>query len=137
MGMRRGARELAVQILFHMEFNQGDPDTVFDLICENFNSKKSVRGFARQLVLGVCEKRQELDKVIGRASKNWRLERMSRLDKCVLRLAVFEMFFLDDIPLKVSLDEAVEIGKKFGGEDSTRFINGVLDSIYTQIVDGH
>lgn len=90
--------------------------------------------FSRQLVLGVCEKRKEVDVLIRNASKNWRLERMSRLDRCILRLAAFEMSFLEDIPPKVSIDEALEIGKKFGSEDSGRFINGVLDNIYNTLV---
>lgn len=134
MGKRRHARELAIQVLFHLEFNSGAPEEVFDLICENFSAQESVMPFSRQLVLGVCEKRKEVDVLIRNASKNWRLERMSRLDRCILRLAAFEMSFLEDIPPKVSIDEALEIGKKFGSEDSGRFINGVLDNIYNTLV---
>ena len=134
MGKRRQARELAIQVLFHLEFNSGAPEEVFDLICENFSAKASAMPFSRQLVLGVCEKRKEVDVLIRNASKNWRLERMSRLDRCILRLAAFEMSFLEDIPPKVSIDEALEIGKKFGSEDSGRFINGVLDNIYNTLV---
>jgi transcription antitermination factor NusB len=134
MGKRRQARELAIQVLFHLEFNSGAPEEVFDLICENFSAQESVMPFSRQLVLGVCEKRKEVDVLIRNASKNWRLERMSRLDRCILRLAAFEISFLEDIPPKVSIDEALEIGKKFGGEDSGRFINGVLDNIYNTLV---
>ena len=122
------------QVLFHLEFNSGAPEEVFDLICENFSAQESVMPFSRQLVLGVCEKRKEVDVLIRNASKNWRLERMSRLDRCILRLAAFEISFLEDIPPKVSIDEALEIGKKFGSEDSGRFINGVLDNIYNTLV---
>ncbi|HBF42150.1 MAG TPA: N utilization substance protein B, partial [Desulfobacteraceae bacterium] len=71
---------------------------------------------------------------IGQASKNWRLERMALLDKCVLRLAVFEILYLEDIPPKVSIDEAMEIGKKFGSEYSSSFVNGVLDNIYNTLI---
>jgi transcription antitermination factor NusB len=134
MGKRRRARELAIQALFHLEFSPGDPGEVFELICENFDSCESVRPFSRQLVLGVCEKKKELDELIRQASKNWRLERMARLDRCILRLAAFEISYLEDIPPKVSIDEALEIGKKFGGKDSASFINGVLDSIYSTLV---
>jgi transcription antitermination factor NusB len=134
MGKRRRARELAIQALFHLEFSPGDPGEVFELICENFDSRESVRPFSRQLVLGVCEKKKELDELIRQASKNWRLERMARLDRCILRLAAFEISYLEDIPPKVSIDEALEIGKKFGGKDSASFINGVLDSIYSTLV---
>ena len=134
MGERRRARELAVQVLFHLEFSHDDPSEVFDLICENFDARKSIRDFSRKLVLGVYDKKKTLDKVISEASKNWRINRMARLDKSILRLAAFEIMFVEDIPPKVSLDEAVEIGKKFGGEDSGRYINGVLDNIYSTTV---
>lgn len=134
MGKRRQARELAIQVLFHLEFNSGAPEEVFDLTCENFAAQASAMPFSKQLVLGVCEKKKEVDVLIRNASKNWRLERMSRLDRCILRLAAFEISFLEDIPPKVSIDEALEIGKKFGSEDSGRFINGVLDNIYNTLV---
>jgi transcription antitermination factor NusB len=135
MGKRRQARELAIQVLFHLEFNPGNPDEVFDLICENFSSQESSMPFSRQLVKGVCEKKVSLDELIGRSSRNWRLERMSRLDRCILRLAAFEILFMEDIPPKVSIDEALEIGKKFGSENSGSFINGILDNIYNSIVE--
>jgi transcription antitermination factor NusB len=134
MGRRRKARELAVQVNFHLEFSPGDPGEAFDLLCEKFNSKESIKPFSKKLVLGVHEKKKDLDQLISIASKNWRLDRMSCLDRCVLRLAVFEILFMQDIPPKVSIDEAVEIGKKFGSEDSGSFINGVLDKIYNTLV---
>ena len=127
---------MAVQVLFHLEFNQDDPEKSFDLICRNFEVDEKIIPFSRELVLGVCGKKDELDGLIGRASKNWRVGRMPRLDRCVLRLDVYEIQFLDDIPPRVSIDEALEIGKKYGGEDTARFINGVLDHIYTSLVEG-
>jgi transcription antitermination factor NusB len=133
MGKRRRARELAVQVLFHLEFNPDQPGAVLDLICENFHFGKPVEDFSRQLVLGVCENREELDLLIGGASRNWRLERMSRLDRCILRMAVFEISSLNDIPPKVSIDEAVELGKRFGTSESGSFINGVLDNVYNTL----
>jgi N utilization substance protein B len=133
MGKRRRARELALQVLFHMEFNSGDANDAFDLICECFGSPESIRSFSRQLVLGVWEKRNELDVLIGRSSINWRLERMSRVDRNILRLAAFEVLYMKDIPPKVSIDEAVELGKRYGTEDSGAFINGVLDKIYAHV----
>ena len=134
MGERRRARELAVQVLFHLEFSPDDPSETFELICENFDARQSIRNFSRKLVLGVWEKKETLDEVISKASKNWRIDRMARLDRSILRLAAFEIMFVQDIPAKVSLDEAVEIGKKFGGEDSGRYINGVLDRIYNTML---
>ena len=136
MGKRRKARELVIQILFHLEFNTGNPDEAFNLICSNFKPRESIRPFSKILVFGICIKKDELDRLISSASKNWRLERMSRLDRCILRLATYEMLFIDDIPPKVSIDEAVELGKKYGSEDSGSFINGVLDKIYNNLVQG-
>ncbi len=134
MGKRRLARELAVQVLFHMEFSPNDPSVVFDLICENFSYEESSIPFSKRLVQGITEKKEELDSLIRKASKNWRLERMPRLDRCIIRLAVFEMAFLNEIPARVSIDEALEIGKRYGSTDSGRFINGVLDNIYNTLI---
>ena len=134
MGKRRKARELAIQVLFNLEFSTDKPDDVFDLICEILNSREPIKPFSRELLLGVCENKKKLDGLISRASKNWRLERMSLLDKCILRLAAFEILFMENIPPKVSIDEAVELGKKFGSDASGSFINGVLDNIYNKLV---
>jgi transcription antitermination factor NusB len=134
MGKRRKARELAIQVLFNLEFSPDDPNGAFDLICENFKSPRSVREFSKELVLGVCDKKDDLDAIIRQASMNWRLERMPRLDKSILRLAAYEIMFIKNIPPKVSIDEAVEIGKKYGSRESASFINGVLDNIYTKAI---
>lgn len=130
MGNRRKARELVTQVLFHMEYNPGNPDKSFELICENFNAPKSLETFSKELLRGVCENKDRIDKLIKKASRNWRLERMSRVDRSILRLSVYEMLFMENIPHKVSIDEAVELGKKYGTEESGAFINGVLDNIY-------
>jgi len=84
-------------------------------------------------VVGVWEQKEELDRLIRKASKHWRLERMPIVDRNVLRIALYEVLYLKDIPPKVSIDEAVELGKKFGTDESGAFINGVLDSIYHQM----
>ncbi|MGM0427015.1 MAG: transcription antitermination factor NusB [Thermodesulfobacteriota bacterium] len=133
MGERRRARELALQVLFHLEFSPGDPSEAFQLICTNFNPRRSIRPFAMELVLGVYNKKAVLDRAISKASQNWRIERMTHLDKTILRIAAFEICFVEDIPPKVSLDEAVELGKKYGNEHSARYINGVLDNIYNSL----
>jgi transcription antitermination factor NusB len=133
MGKRRKARELAVQVLFHLEFNPGDPEEAFDLICENFEASKSVRPFSKELVVGVWENRQELDELIQGASRNWRVSRMPRLDRSILRLAAYEILYAPGIPPKVSIDEAVEMGKRLGSEDTSSFVNGILDNIYNNL----
>jgi transcription antitermination factor NusB len=135
MGKRHQARELALQVLFHMEFNPGDPGECFDLINSSLQVSKSGQSFARQLVLGVFRQKEELDGLIRKASRHWRLERMPLVDRNVLRIALYEVMYLKDIPPKVSIDEAVELGKKYGTEESGSFINGVLDSIYHETGD--
>jgi transcription antitermination factor NusB len=138
MGMRRRSRELALQVLFHLEYNPSGTDEAFDRVCDNFvDASADIMPFARSLVTGVLDKKDEIHEAIAAASENWRLERMPRVDRCILRLAVFEMLFMADIPPKVSIDEAVELGKQFGGEDSARFINGVLDHILIGGMAGH
>jgi transcription antitermination factor NusB len=133
MGKRHRARELALQVLFHMEFNPGNLDESFDRICRNFSPPKGIRPFSKQLVLGVCQNKDDIDKLISRSSKNWRLDRMSRVDRNILRMAVFEVIYMKDIPPKVSIDEAVELGKRFGTDESGAFINGILDRIYSDL----
>jgi transcription antitermination factor NusB len=130
MGLRRRARELAIQVLFHLEFTPGDPNRAFAVICENFPVRESLRDFALVLILGVSEQKGLLDDAIRKASKNWRLERMSKLDISILRVAAYEILFREDIPPKVSINEAVELAKRYGSEESGSFINGVLDHIY-------
>ena len=134
MGRRRRSRELAVQVLFQLEYNTEEPDVSFNLVCDNFDSPKQIRPFALKLVLGVCEHRDALDNLIRGASENWRLERMPFLDRSILRLAIYEMIFVEDVPPKVSIDEAVEMGKKFGSKDSGGFLNGVLDKVYKTLM---
>ena len=130
MGTRRRARELAVKVLFTMEFSPGSPQEIFKLVCENFGVSESIQSFSEELVLGVFENKDKLDDMIGKSSRNWKLERMSRADRSILRMGAFEILYRPDIPPKVSIDEAVELGKKYGTEDSSGFINGILDNIY-------
>ncbi|MBN2061073.1 MAG: transcription antitermination factor NusB [Deltaproteobacteria bacterium] len=133
MGKRRKARELALKILFHLEYNHGNPEDALSLIYKNFKSPESERAFSKKLVLGVYERLESIDKLITQSSKNWRMERMSHVDRSILRLGTFEMLYLDDVPPKVTIDEAVELGKKFGTEDSGAFINGILDNIFNRL----
>jgi transcription antitermination factor NusB len=133
MGKRHRARELAMQVLFHLEFAPDSAEDGFNLVCEHFSPSQSIKDFSKMLILGVWSRKAYLDGLISRSSKNWRLERMSRVDRNILRLGVYEMLYLDDIPPKVSIDEAVEMGKRFGTEDSGPFINGILDNIYNTL----
>ena len=133
MGKRRRARELAIQVLFHMEYNPGDPGESFERVCESFGPPKEIRPYSREVVVGVWENRTDLDRLISRSSKNWRVERMTRVDINILRIAIYEVLYMKDVPPKVSIDEAVELGKRYGTEESGAFINGILDHIYNQL----
>jgi transcription antitermination factor NusB len=133
MGTRRRARELAIQVLFHMEYNPGDPGESFERVCDSFGPPKEVRAYSRDVVVGVWENKADLDRLIRRSSKNWRVERMSRVDRNILRIAIYEVVYRKDVPPKVSIDEAVELGKRYGTEESGAFINGILDHIYNEL----
>jgi len=129
MRNRRKARELAMQALFYMDMSQNDSKEVVKLFCENFVASQRSLSFFLELINGVIKALSEIDSVIERFSSNWKISRMSIVDRNIMRLAVYEMLFCGDIPSKVSINEAVDIGKKFGTEGSGAFINGILDSI--------
>lgn len=129
MSSRRRSREMAVQVLYQVDMAQSDIGEALRLFCKHFKAPESIRDFAIELVNGAHEHREEIDTLIRRFSENWRLERMPTVDRNILRLAIFELLYRPDIPTKVSINEAVDIGKKYGSEDSGSFINGILDRI--------
>ena len=133
MGTRRKARELAMQALFYMDIRNDLSVEMLAHFCGNFNPSPKALPFFLKLVNGVLETRGELDALIERFSKNWEINRMSCVDRNVMRIAVFELVYCDDIPPKVSINEAVDIGKKFGTEESGAFINGIMDSIRSDL----
>ena len=126
---RRKAREIALQVLYGLNFVNIDVQKALDLFWSNFVAPKAAKEFAAFLVQGTCEHKEELDKLIAGCSDNWSLGRMSKVDINILRLAVFEFLYCDDIPPKVTLNEAVDLGKTFGSENSGSFINGILDAL--------
>ncbi|MBI9084741.1 MAG: transcription antitermination factor NusB [Desulfobacterales bacterium] len=133
MGTRRRARELAMQALFYMDVRQESLGECLPLFCRTHPpSGKSMPLFLK-LVSGVVHVRSEIDAVIERFSSNWKVSRMSGVDRNILRIAVFEMLCCEDIPVKVSINEAIDIGKRFGTEESGAFINGILDSIHSAV----
>jgi N utilization substance protein B len=131
MGVRRRSRELAVQILFQEEYHSDlNMEQSVALYRESFDTSPEVWEYAKVLVQGIKSKRTEIDAVIQSYSNNWRLERMSHVDRNILRVACFELRFLDrEIPATVVINEAIEIGKKFSSEDSASFLNAILDNI--------
>jgi len=129
MGFRRKSRELAMQALFYMDMSRNISVKTLDLYCRHFSSSKKAEPFFQELVKGVINTRSEVDAIIERFSSNWKINRMSCVDRNILRIAVYELFYCRDIPPKVSINEAIDIGKKFGTEESGAFVNGILDSI--------
>jgi N utilization substance protein B len=129
MGLRREGRELALQTLYALELNPIETRESLRQLRESARVSAAVRAFAEELVTGVMEHREEIDRKIGEQSKNWALARMSRVDLNILRLATFEFLFRDDIPKNVTINEAIEVAKRFGTEESPAFINGILDEI--------
>ncbi len=129
MGYRRRSRELALQALFCMDMNHDTSQEMLERFCAHFKPSPEVGPFFLILVEGVVREREKIDRMIEKFSKNWKLDRMSCVDRNVMRIAVYEILFCEDIPPKVSINEAVDIGKKYGTQESGAFINGIVDSI--------
>lgn len=129
MSSRRQARELAVQFLYQLEATGDELDEGLDKFKEVYGLPDKTAPFFERLVRGVQRKDRELDKLIGCYSKNWKVDRMSVIDRIILRLAAFEMKYCPDIPANVTINEAVELAKSFCGDESGRFINGVADAL--------
>jgi len=134
MGTRRQARELAMQALFYMDIRKDASEEMLEYFCGCFCPSKKTRPFFRKLVNGVLETKGQIDALVERFSQNWDISRMSCVDRNVMRIAVYELLYCDDIPPKVSINEAVDIGKKFGTQESGAFINGIMDSIREALV---
>ena len=125
--MRRRARELALQLLYQHEHTGADLDVMQTDFDEWTGSSDGVRGFADFLLRGTLAHLEQLDEELAIQMAHWRLERLAAVDRNILRLAMFELMHVPDTPPAVVIDEAIEIAKKFGAEESGRFVNGVLD----------
>lgn len=133
MGHRRQSREIALQILYQTDITGDDIEKTIELFWMNFKHREDAKPFTLELVRGVWNYKSEIDPLIKMASKNWKLSRMSSVDRNILRTSVYEILRCDDIPHKVTINEAVDLGKKYGTEDSGAFINGILDFIVSEI----
>jgi N utilization substance protein B len=134
MGLRRKSREIALQFLFGHDFQErscepGALEKQFDEFCACFDAGKKSMPYARQLISGICEHLSEIDERIARRSHNWRVERMSLVDRNILRIAAYEMSYVDDAPATVAINEALEIAKRYAEPESVPFINGILDAL--------
>jgi transcription antitermination protein NusB len=129
-GNRRKAREDALQILYQLDVNHGLTPSGALSHFENFFSRdRALDEFTLRLVRGVKEHFTEIDGMVEKVSEHWRTGRMAVVDRNILRLGVFELFYCDDIPATVSINEMIEVAKEFGSENSASFINGILDKI--------
>lgn len=130
MRKRTRGRELALQLLYMVDA-RGDEALlgVDDFLKDEAPDETEAHEFARQLLSGTLDNQEEIDKAISGAAQNWHLRRMAIVDRNILRMAVYEMLFLKDIPAKVSINEAIEMGKRFSTQQSGAFINGILDRI--------
>ena len=135
MGSRTKARECALQALYQLDTSDGDAREAVRGVLAHFDEADPEKPdadtgrFADELVRGVQSERAAIDELIQKSSTHWKLDRMARVDRNILRLAVYEILRRADVPVRVTLNEAIELGKKYGSEESSSFVNGVLDRI--------
>ena len=127
---RTKARERAVQALYQIDVAATDLDEALSRFWKSFEPvDREVMDLCEELVRGVARHRRAIDEAIEGVSTNWRLDRMARVDRNILRLAVHELLHRPEVPVKVVINEAIELGKKYGSESSGAFVNGVLDKV--------
>lgn len=132
---RRQAREWVVQFLFQTEFN---PEEVEQALNDFWNDDEKTplerdRRYVNEMIRGVLDEQFKIDRTLKRYTQNWDVDRLGTLDRTVLRVAVYEMLFRDDVPPVVSINEAIEIAKAYSGQKSARFVNGVLDRVQKEL----
>ena len=132
---RRLARETALQVLFQRDLTKEPLITseIVDRWAEEFVVPEASKPFAQELVDGTISHQDEIDQTIASFAQEWTLSRMANVDRNVMRLATYEILFCPDIPGRVSLNEAIELAKRFGGEESAKFVNGILDRVVTSV----
>ena len=134
MRKRRKSRELALQALYQSEITKEDTIHILPQLLDEFSPNEGKDEFTERIVIGVREHRHEIDRLIEQCSENWRLDRMPIIDRSILRMAIYELLYCEEIPPKVTLNEAIDLGKRYGAEDSGSFINGILDRIQNEVV---
>ena len=133
MGHRRQGRELALQFLYGYDLNRKDLDEVLSDFWNVNRAPEEVRRFAGELIRGTLEQLDLIDGIIADHARNWRLDRIALVDKNILRISLYELNFRDDIPPLVTINEAVEIAKKYSTAQSGQFVNGILDQVRQEI----
>lgn len=133
MRQRRIAREIALQVLYSLEVVEREAGEAIELYWDSYDAPLDAKPFSSLLVEGTWKNLEQIDSLIGSCSENWSMSRMSKVDKSILRMAVFELCFCEDIPPKVTMNEAIDLGKVYGSENSGSFINGILDALYAKL----
>jgi N utilization substance protein B len=133
MHQRRKAREISLQVLYALDVQKIGLSEAIVLFWTHFDAPEEARKFSSLLIEGTWNNREQIDTLISGSSENWTMARMARVDKSILRMAVYELLFCHDIPPKVTLNEAIDLGKVFGSENSGSFINGILDALYGKL----
>ncbi len=118
-----------MQVMFELEHHDADPEAALVYHLEEIELTPAQAGFARQLIQGTIDHREVIDREISEASTHWRLDQMAGVERSVLRLATYELLFSPDVPPKAAINESIELAKTFGGDESGRFVNGVLGRI--------
>jgi transcription antitermination protein NusB len=131
---RRRSRKSALQVLYQWDMTQQDARKGLVHFKEHFSLKEESDPFLDLIVQGVLTHCEEIDRLIEQYSEHWRLGRMAPIDRTILRIAIFELLYCEEIPPKVTLNEAVDLGKQFGSDESGSFINGILDRILNEVV---
>ncbi len=128
MGSRRQARERALQILFQYDIH-GKPGLWLDEFWKPLKADEETISFAERLVEGVRGNKHELDALIGKYATNWKVSRMPIVDRNILRAGIYELIWMDEVPAKVTMNEAIELAKSFGDDEASKFVNGILDKV--------
>jgi N utilization substance protein B len=130
MRSRTKSREYALQMLYEADIRHAAHEPIVEEFWQHHDATGEIKTFANQLVSGTLAHRGEIDPLIAKHADNWDLSRMAVIDRNILRLGVFELLHLEDVPAKVCINEAIELAKRFGDADSGKFINGILDAIH-------
>src|SRR3954469_21531600 len=129
MTRRTRGREIALQVLYQLEQNPGIDPTEIGLFVERRLREPRLREFAEELIAGVQAHQPQIDRLISGAAENWRIDRMAAIDRNILRLGAYEMLFCPGVPMKVAINEALELAKRYSTAQSSRFVNGILDRL--------
>lgn len=130
---RRAAREAALQAMFQIDISESEPESALSFVLQESNVPEGYHEFATRLVVGACTNLPEIDDAIKSVARDWEIERMANVDRSILRLAGFELLFCKDIPGSVAVNEAIEVAKIFSGDESGKFVNGILGALLVKL----